>query len=1074
MIVNDLEREERFKHLPFVQGGPQCRFYAGTPLTTERDINLGCLFVLDSQPRDGLSDIEKDALGTVASLVMDYLRVSRQATEGRRASQLSRGLNHFVEGNSTFAESIHQSSRSSSTDSRLSSLTSTYPRMSPSARSQDSSVDFGSARSRSCDAQTFSTASNGNSDLGASAELTMPLSDQPASNGRTDIGPGEPNSNRWTFQRAANLLRESLGLTNNGGVIFLEASDNSRDNVPDSHFYSAETNNPAPVLAASTNVQPFLRQEVPMVSYPVLNLDSGFLHQSIRRYPKGKLWSFRRDGTLSTSDEAKKPRHNTKRQPFDVSLNRQKKSRASETSMLNAFFPNASQVIFVPLWNATNSQWYAGCFCWTTQETHVFSPSVDLSSVLGFASSIMTECSHLESLVSDRQKGDFISSVSHELRSPLHGVLGAAEFLEDTKLNDFQKSLLETINGCGRTLLDTMNQVLDFSKIKSRGRARRKLKCKKESSDDSKDVDNVQARLDTYVLTDVAALAEEVVDGVCLGQHYRQRTTASAGQSASFSRPAKTDDEMDPSTNVEVIVDIAKNDWVYKVQPGSLRRIIMNVLGNALKYTKNGHVSVCIESTGQSEEGIRRQDLEDMVTMTISDTGRGISNEYLQRHLYTPFMQEDPLAVGTGLGLSIVRSIVKALNGSINIQSRPGEGTIVKVSLPLQRSVGEESQSLRPHAERLGQEESSALSHLHHMEFTGKRVAIWGFDSSRLAKNPFWSSIARYISDWYGLQLVSQSVQEPLDILIADEKDLTTEAMRQFPTALPSLIIFCNNYGEPRTEWSHLAYSVSILRRPCGPHKLAKSILKCMKSVLASSTPRLLHPGQEIMVSNRLQTASLSPSIEQSTPSSDRLGLSPVEHIEIRPGLSNVSSDPTARSALLPNSDAAKFHCAMSDDSIVITRTPSSTSSPSDEVLAVDASSEGQRKPRVLVVDDNSVNLKLMMNFMKKRNLTVLDAANNGKMAVDVVEGTLKGYDLIFMDLSMPIMDGFEATRSIRAIEKERDGCVPATIIALTGLSSSRDESEALASGVDLFLTKPVSFKDVSRLVDDWESKKLN
>lgn len=72
----------------------------------------------------------------------------------------------------------------------------------------------------------------------------------------------------------------------------------------------------------------------------------------------------------------------------------------------------------------------------------------------------------------------------------------------------------------------------------------------------------------------------------------------------------------------------------------------------------------------------------------------------------------------------------------------------------------------------------------------------------------------------------------------------------------------------------------------------------------------------------------------------------------------------------------------------------------------------------------------------------------------------------------MPVMNGFEATRAIRAIEKERgEGCAPAVIIALTGLSSSRDESEALTSGVNLFLTKPVSFKEVSKLLSEWEDK---
>jgi CheY-like chemotaxis protein len=71
----------------------------------------------------------------------------------------------------------------------------------------------------------------------------------------------------------------------------------------------------------------------------------------------------------------------------------------------------------------------------------------------------------------------------------------------------------------------------------------------------------------------------------------------------------------------------------------------------------------------------------------------------------------------------------------------------------------------------------------------------------------------------------------------------------------------------------------------------------------------------------------------------------------------------------------------------------------------------------------------------------------------------------------MPVMNGFEATRAIRSLENERDERRPATIIALTGLSSARDETEAMTSGVDLFLTKPVSLKEVSRLLDEWQPK---
>lgn len=82
-----------------MQGDPQSRFYAGTPLTSDSGINLGCFFVLDLEPRGGMSNIDRDTLGTVTALIMGYLRVSRQAAEGKRASRLLHGLHLFVNGN---------------------------------------------------------------------------------------------------------------------------------------------------------------------------------------------------------------------------------------------------------------------------------------------------------------------------------------------------------------------------------------------------------------------------------------------------------------------------------------------------------------------------------------------------------------------------------------------------------------------------------------------------------------------------------------------------------------------------------------------------------------------------------------------------------------------------------------------------------------------------------------------------------------------------------------------------------------------------------------------------------------
>jgi CheY-like chemotaxis protein len=142
---------------------------------------------------------------------------------------------------------------------------------------------------------------------------------------------------------------------------------------------------------------------------------------------------------------------------------------------------------------------------------------------------------------------------------------------------------------------------------------------------------------------------------------------------------------------------------------------------------------------------------------------------------------------------------------------------------------------------------------------------------------------------------------------------------------------------------------------------------------------------------------------------------------------------------------------------------------------------------RILVVEDNKINLNLMLAFLKKRGLAALDSAENGKAAVSAVKEEQQGYDIIFMgrfppckhikldanqstDISMPVMNGFEAARTIRAFEKGRgDGLKRSKIIALTGLSSVSDEMEALDSGINLFLTKPVAFKEVQKILDRWD-----
>jgi signal transduction histidine kinase len=126
-------------------------------------------------------------------------------------------------------------------------------------------------------------------------------------------------------------------------------------------------------------------------------------------------------------------------------------------------FPMAKQVVFVPMFHANFNRWTA-CIAYTSSFYRVFSYSTDYLYTLAFCNAIRAEVVRMATMFADQQKGDFIGSVSHELRSPLHGILAAIEFLQDTDCSTFQRSCLDTADACAQTLLDTGNFSLILKK----------------------------------------------------------------------------------------------------------------------------------------------------------------------------------------------------------------------------------------------------------------------------------------------------------------------------------------------------------------------------------------------------------------------------------------------------------------------------------------------------------------------------------------------------------------------------------------------------------------------------------
>lgn len=558
--------------------------------------------------------------------------------------------------------------------------------------------------------------------------------------------------------------------------------------------------------------------------------------------------------------------------------------------------------------------------------------------------------------------------IRHELRSPLHGVLAAAELLQGTEFDGFQNSLLETINACGRTLLDTMNQVLDYTKLVSLEKDLRHLKRNMASTIDIKSMQHSAGHLDAYTSTDISLMSEEVMDGVCLGHSYSQRPAASLDATGAHLIDSKAPDLDIPELHVDVTLDIAQNDWVYFTPPGALRRILMNLLSNAIKYTDSGRVSVSLDAKEAPDSRFPHQGTrEDLITLTVSDTGRGMSADFLRGKLFVPFAQENSLSVGTGLGLSIVRSLVKSLSGTIKVDSCPGEGTTVKVTLPLVRHEQEEYGSIPSALPSPPQEDSEpTASEVHILRDThlGRKVAILGVEPSDARKHPLWGTITRYLVDWYGLELTSPSSGIPVDVVLADEPPPKEGFGWGFTDPSQAVLVLSSKYighDTVRAEWSPFTKMVNVLSRPCGPRKLARFLQKCLDQGSSMSLPEPVVPPKPEPKTPPMPIDNASAPSVDTKPSSAE-DISPFHDASL-PSTTNIPADPLPPASPIKPTETPQEPC----------------------------------KPRVLVVEDNRINLNLMLAFLKKQKLATLDSAENGKLAVNAVEKLQGSYDIIFM-----------------------------------------------------------------------------
>jgi len=242
------------------------------------------------------------------------------------------------------------------------------------------------------------------------------------------------------------------------------------------------------------------------------------------------------------------------------------------------------------------------------------------------------------------------------------------ELLQDTQLTPFQEEMSLSVALAGRTLLDTVNHILDYSKISNLTRDQKKDRARVDAArHKSAHVEDGDKSLLTVV--DLARMTEDVVETVVSASRF----------SKSFDRNGSTASTR-PHTPLEgdtvsVVLDIEKRDsWATPMTPGSWTRVLTNIVGNSLKYCPSGLITIRLVSNENPNTGIT------YVTLHVEDTGIGMSPEFISNDLFVPFRQADSHSAGTGLGLSIVKQVVKEFKGTLNVDSEIGKGSRVSVT----------------------------------------------------------------------------------------------------------------------------------------------------------------------------------------------------------------------------------------------------------------------------------------------------------------------------------------------------------------------------------------------------------
>ncbi|KAJ6139708.1 hypothetical protein N7471_006194 [Penicillium samsonianum] len=1028
-IIRDFTKEDFYKDRPYVLGWPFFRFYAEVPLYSPSGFVLGSYCVVDNKPRTKFGDEDVAALREIADSISNHIENARIVQYHRRSENLVKGLTNFVKSNSKFDPT--GSSTQGDVGGTLDSLSTEKDIGVYSPLDERSSTSL-NGKEASIFSRNIPSASNYTlpSSLSRTSDRAEPLSSSIEGPPELSVPDNVPITERIAaiFARASLLLKESLDLD---GVVFLDAHRNDPQfESPGRHDdWDSLSNFEAGSPISSRWGPPNANSPKDAVNYcgslgqaiscrpAKTNTDSKFqvkvteelLHSLITHFPDGHIFNIDSRSNLASPMDST-PMDSTSGNSEIFAPNFEIIRHISHR--LAHQLPGAKCVIFYPLWDWNKSRWLAGTLAWVNG-THRPLGTEDLHYFRAFGDSMISEVSRIHWTASENSKFDFVTSISHELRSPLHGILASAELLHDIPLQTAHRDMVNMILTSGLTLLDTIDHLLDYCKINNL------------ATTQSLSVTNTKDSGTSLVSDfDLDSLVEEVAVILHTGRKAHGPASSLASETAiaalSFqtaSRITRNGDELSVIVNIE-----QSSSWNIRSVAGAWRRIVMNLLGNAMKWTQTGLIEVSLSQAAAQTEAEPH-----LVHLRVTDTGRGIAQDFLRNSAFSPFAQEDALSEGVGLGLSVVHKLVTFLGGHLNMKSEIGVGTQVDVYIPAQRPKDHVPAKLFDNACSIGTQshkdtlKACLIGFNGYPDLTETPTGILSSDAKRkLSIQSTLANVFRVQPGWH-IALAESLEKGEGDIAVIEEAKFDAMLNDQSPSTMDGghNFKFFIVLGSTTSSLGHsLPPNAILISQPYGPQKIRQT-------------------AQRIMDMHKAQTQ--------------------INDLE-----APIPAPPTSREIIPSNPTPANLPEISKDLS---QQPPVELVCPSPLIRGSPIQSNGQMNDmHVLIVDDNEINVQILATFMRKIGCSY-DTASNGLIALELVENSSRRYDLILMDLSMPIMDGLVSTSKIRQHEKDH-GLQPSRIMAVTGVASDTMQQAAVTAGIDDYLVKPLSLRKLKKLME--------